>query len=747
MEKKKTAYYAHSKENEPPENWQLLETHLRNTAQRAAEFARPFHGDEWAHLAGLWHDLGKYNPAFQKKLYDAHGIEAHIETTPGRVIHSEAGAHLATLNGWTGTDRLLAWLIMGHHAGLADYASDQTASAALEPRMRDPERSKTILENVPPDLLNQTRPAQPPPVGADPAFFIRMLFSCVVDADFLDTEAFMTPKNAKMRAKHPSLSDLKPCFDQFIAEKCKNAPKTPVNQVRKEVLEHCLAAANAKSSVSSLTVPTGGGKTLSSLAFALHHAIQHGKDRIIYVIPYTSIIEQTANVFRTIPGFENAVLEHHSNTVDDDKSTETSRSRLAAENWDAPIIVTTSVQFFESLFAAKTSRCRKLHNMVNSVIIFDEAQCLPPEFLRPCTFAIRELFRHYGVTPLLCTATQPVLTQTKQFDFHFSEGFDDVHEIIPDPVALADRLKRVEIELFPDFPTKTTLEDLKNAISAEITSVLCILNRKNDARDLAKALPDEKTVHLSTNMCAKHRFAALEAIKSRLKAENDPIFVISTSLVEAGVDLDFPIVYRALAGLDSIAQAAGRCNREGKRPQNGKTVVFLPENQPNYVKQPAQIATEALSGDLSALFSPKTIENYFKTRFWQLGTDALDQHGILQLLSSRMTYYFRTAAREFRLIRDEWTLPVIAPYDDAQRIIDEMLESPFIPSRIFLRRLQPYTINIPRFTHQTLQGNDGIHPVPEMPGLFTLNPVYYHEKYGFIPPDDIGGADPELTII
>lgn len=248
-------------------------------------------------------------------------------------------------------------------------------------------------------------------------------------------------------------------------------------------------------------------------------------------------------------------------------------------------------------------------------------------------------------------------------------------------------------------------------------------------------------------MCAKHRFSILESIKSRLGTEKEPIYVISTSLVEAGVDLDFPVVYRALAGLDSIAQAAGRCNREGKMPQNGKTVVFLPENQPNYAKQPAQIALEALSGDLSALFSPETMKKYFKTRFWQLGTNALDKHSIMTLLSGRMDYHFRTAASEFRLIHDEWTLPVIAPYGDAQTICDQMLDSPFIPTRHFLRRLQPYTINIPRFTHQTLQGNGGIHPVADLPALFTLNPIYYDEKYGFIPPDEIGDTDPEKCLL
>jgi CRISPR-associated endonuclease/helicase Cas3 len=526
----------------------------------------------------------------------------------------------------------------------------------------------------------------------------------------------------------------------------KKVPKSPVNQLRKDVLDACRAAGSQKPTVFSLTVPTGGGKTLASLAFALEHAVKYNKQRIIYVIPFTSIIEQTAAVFRAVPGFENAVLEHHSNMENTGEDKETRRSRLACENWDAPLIVTTSVHFFESLYAAKTSRCRKLHNIANSVVIFDEAQCLPPEYLRPCVFAIRELQRHYKVTPLLCTATQPVLTQTKNFDFDFREGFESVSEIIADPESLARHLKRVEFEFLGDFSIPTDLETLKNAILEEKRAVLCILNRKEDARTLARSLPEAQTLHLSTNMCAKHRFSVLKSIKTRLRTDTDPFFVISTSLVEAGVDLDFPVVYRALAGLDSIAQAAGRCNREGKMPEKGRVVVFLPENQPNYVKQAAQIAREALKTENSDLLSPKIIKNYFKTRFWQLGSENLDKKGILNRLSGPLNYSFRSAAEDFKLIGDDWTRPLIAPDPEAQAIIDRMLSAPDIPARFFIRQLQPYIINIPHFEYDRLAARDYIHMLPEMPELCTLNPVLYDEKYGFIPESEAGQADPELYI-
>ena len=296
--------------------------------------------------------------------------------------------------------------------------------------MRETLRSAAVLDNVPDSILSQKAPSQKFPGGADPAFFIRMLFSCVVDADFLDTEAFMNSGKASLRNQSsPELSELLKHFDAFMDQLCTEAEPSPVNKIRAEVLAQCRDAADKEPTVYSLSVPTGGGKTLASMAFALRHAVKHkiknGKSRIIYVIPYTSIIEQTAEIFRKIPGFENAVVEHHSNLAETDENNETVRNRLAAENWDAPIIVTTSVQFFESLYACRTSRCRKLHNLVNSVVIFDEAQCLPPEYLRPSIYAIRELYRHYRVTPVLCTATQPVLTKTEAFDFRFREGFEE----------------------------------------------------------------------------------------------------------------------------------------------------------------------------------------------------------------------------------------------------------------------------------------------------------------------------------
>ncbi len=749
-------YFAHSLKNQPPGKWQPLEEHLKNVAEMAAEFARPFGGDEWARLAGLWHDLGKYSHDFQAKIYAENGFESHLETRPGKVIHSEAGGHLASLKGWKGFDRVFSWLIMGHHAGLTDFESDEIGARALKPKMYDPSKSETILKNVPSAIADQQKPHQKFPAGADPAFFIRMLFSCVVDADFLDTEAFMNRGISELRNQdYPEFIDLLKYFDVYMDQLCARAELSEINQIRADVLSQCRTAAELEPAVYSLCVPTGGGKTLASLAFALRHAVKHkimhGNSRIIYVIPYTSIIEQTADVFRRIPGFEQAVVEHHSYLAEPDEDRETVRNRLAAENWDAPLIVTTAVQFFESLYACRTSRCRKLHNIANSVVIFDEAQCLPPEYLRPAVYAIRELYRHYRVTPVLCTATQPVLTRTESFDFQFREGFDKVTEIVKNPEGLADKLKRVEIVLHQDELTTISLPDIAAALQSEGQAVLCIVNRKDDARQLARLLPAEQTVHLSTNMCAEHRARALGNIRERLVRAVTPFFVISTSLVEAGVDLDFPVVYRALAGLDSIAQAAGRCNREGKLEKNGKktpgkTVIFVPEQQPGYVRQSAGIAREFLLPEtLQGLLAPGNYERYFRQRFWQLGQDALDEKQIMALFSERMNYYFRTAAGRFRLIDDDWQESVIVSYGDAVQLLGRLTIEPW-KQKSLLRQLGRYSISIPRHLFGRLAAGEYIRE-SGYPGLFMLDRVLYDDRYGFIPPEEASTADPEIFFV
>ncbi|MEE9493344.1 MAG: CRISPR-associated helicase Cas3', partial [Gammaproteobacteria bacterium] len=617
---KNNSFIAHVRfdgEGNPVEHW--LEDHLCNVANISAKYASVFGSEDWVELAGRWHDLGKYSADFQEYIRDQSGYErenAHVETTnmKGRVNHSSAGAlyALEQFKKEMGTDiagRIIAYLIAGHHAGLADWSSE-SGQSSLQYRMQDTDLLLDALRGNPPDsvtgfkLPTSTFLKQ----GADPSFWIRMLFSCLVDADFLDTESFMSPEKTENRKQDVPLETLNQALDQHLAKFSEKEPEG-INIYRKQILDNCQNSAKERSGLFSLTVPTGGGKTLSSLSFALRHAIEHKKDRIIYVIPYTSIIEQTSDVLKSIfKDFPNAVLEHHSNL---DPEKETSYSRLASQNWDAPIIVTTAVQYFESLYAARTSRVRKLHNIVNSVVILDEAQMLPPDYLMPVLKVIKELSAYYDVSHVLCTATQPALE--KRTDFNF-DGFDEesVKEIIENPDELTEVFKRVGIVSLGD-----KIEEWEQLVKQlmEHESFLCIVDRRSDAQELYELLPTG-TLHLSGLMCGQHRSDVIEQIKAKLR-RNESVRVVSTQLIEAGVDVDFPVVFRAMAGLDSIAQAAGRCNREGKLKKGFVTIFNPPKPAPaGYLRMAAELGQILLSRPELDPLSNKSFKEFFKKLYW-----------------------------------------------------------------------------------------------------------------------------------
>ncbi|MDA8412720.1 MAG: CRISPR-associated endonuclease Cas3'' [Desulfobacteraceae bacterium] len=505
-----------------------MEEHLRGTAELAARFAAQFGCAEWGWLAGLWHDLGKHSDEFQH----------YIREGGAKTDHSSAGAiHAVGQHGTFG--RVAAYLIAGHHTGLPDWLSDSEPGASLAQRLTKVELLERLESlTIPSELLSQERPAErpkPPATELAASLWIRMLFSCLVDADFLDTEEFFDSTQTNQRGGFASIGNLTPFFEKFMADKLAAASVTPVNQLRSEVLRQCTHKASLSPGFFSLTVPTGGGKTLSSMAFAINHASAHDKRRIIYVIPYTSIIEQTADQFRQI--FADDVVEHHSNVAQQDKDEESGRLRLAAENWDAPIIVTTSVQFFESLFASRTSRCRKLHNIVNSVVILDEAQLLPPDFLNPILEALKELQKNYGITVVFCTATQPALGPHQSTGFDF-KGVPGIVEIMDDPPGLNASLKRTTIRIMGDL-APVSWDELAEEIKQH-NSALCIVNRRDDARTLWEKMP-KGTLHLSALMCGAHRAQKIAEIKERLHS-GKTTRVISTQLVEAGVDVDFPVV-------------------------------------------------------------------------------------------------------------------------------------------------------------------------------------------------------------
>jgi len=703
----------------------FLDEHLLAVAELAARFASAFNSQDWARLSGMWHDLGKFREKFQKYIKSVSGYdaEAHIEGAPGRVDHSTVGAiHAIEKMGPQG--RILAYLIAGHHAGLPDWDGEPSA---LFQRLRSGETKgylqEALLAEPSAEILEQPRPASLPPQGSL-ALWIRMLFSCLTDADFLDTEAFMDGRKNASRSGYPSLLELKSAFDQSMASK---GGDSKVNRIRAEVLRQCREKAALPSGLFSLTVPTGGGKTLSSMAFALNHAVHHGKGRVIYVIPYTSILEQTAEIFRGIFGDEN-VIEHHSN-LDPDK--EDSRSRLATENWDAPIVVTTNVQFFESLFASRTSRCRKLHNIVNSVVVLDEAQLLPPEFLAPILHVMQDLAHNYKVSFVLSTATQPAFSPRPKF-----AGLKDVSELMDDPEQLYIDLKRVEAELPPDFNAPRTWESIADELQ-QYKSVLCIVNSRKNCRELHALMPKD-TIHLSALMCGQHRSQVIADIKLRLK-DGIPTSVISTQLVEAGVDMDFPVVYRALAGLDAVAQAAGRCNREGALPGMGKVVVFVPPKPaaPGLLRKAQDAGREIMKLAKDNNGEPLTrerFEAYFCQYYERL--NSLDKEDIIGLLDMHnqaearsAKFNFRTAAEKFRLIDEEGQTAVIVRYGESDGLIAALEASQNMEPhqrRGILRRLQRYTVNIREYECKELVNSADIEEI--FSGVFVQKTSGLYDK-------------------
>ena len=685
-------WYAHSVPDASQEAWQTLPQHLQAVAKRAEEFADAFGARPWGYAAGLLHDTGKYKEAFQRRL--AGGAE--------RADHSTAGAKLAMeLSPQAG--KILAYAIAGHHAGLADGKSND--ESCLTKRLKRVE--------IPPDVPDGLRAVEVPGkmpfvqslgrTGFQWAFFIRMLYSCLVDADFLDTEAFLNKGQSELRGEYPAVAELRDRLQAHLAKFAAKPVPSPVDPWRAKVLGWCLEAAEEKPGLFSLTVPTGGGKTLSSLAFALNHAATNHLDRVIYVIPYTSIIEQNADVFREALGAE-VVVEHHSNfdpwRKKDNGGDEAEpagdetlarRMELAYENWDARLVVTTSVQFFESLFASRSSKCRKLHNIAKSVVILDEAQMLPPAVLRPCIEAIRELHERYGTTVVLCTATQPALTKTVEFPF----GLEEPRKIVldEDERELFSALRRTRVEHLGRLTDAQLLERLSGH-----EQVLCVVNTRRHARLLRRGLGEADGVfHLSAAMCPAHRTKKLKAIREALRAGR-PCRVASTQLVECGVDVSFPVVYRAEAGVDSVAQASGRCNREGELPEGGVVYVFEPAEVPLPPGAMSRVA-EVASGIMRRfpdVLSPEAVEAYFRELYWLAGPDRLDAKGIFQSLNAmgpRADIPFRTVAELFRFIESVYR-PVIIPWDtDGEEIVQGLRHAEHVGR--LARRAQRYTVQIP----------------------------------------------------
>lgn len=732
----KKEYFAHSLEGKNPAEWQRLDVHLKNVANLAKQFAESFGSGDWAYLAGLWHDIGKFLPEWQEYIHQQKSSRPNHSTVGAILSFKQYKQHPLA--------RVLGYIIAGHHAGLPDWLPDAAGGdlvSRLYENSLDRKLNTNELDKVKKELL--TEPYINVPIAKisplniktseDMArkqehfhLWIRMLFSCLKDADCLDTENFVKPDKSALRGNDISIGDLKKQFDGFMDKK-RNL-STPINKQRDDILNICRKKAQLPSGFFSLTVPTGGGKTLSSMAFALEHAFKYRKSRIIMAIPYTSIIEQTAKVYKYGTDYEeeikkaiennnmlfgeDVVLEHHSN-IDPDK--ENDKSKLASENWDAPIIVTTNVQLFESLFASRTSSCRKLHNIINSVIILDEAQMLPPEYLKPILSVLRGLVEHFGVTVLICTATQPVLCGKIGSGQSVFEGLSNVIEIVDNSERYVKAFKRVEIVL-PNLDVCMEWEDVAKQL-IQYEQVLCVVNMRQDCRILHSLMPQD-TIHLSANMCGEERSETISLIKQKLK-KSEPVRVISTQLVEAGVDIDFPVVYRALAGLDSIAQAAGRCNREGTlnaKGQMGKFVIFQPPKPSpvGLLRKGEDSAKTILRSNTLQELQPSLFMEYFK-QFYASVND-FDKPKFQERLvqeSNDFKFQFRTFAQEFQLINNIAQQSIIVWYKGKEinsvDLIEDLRKKG--PERWIIRRLQRFIVNIPISLFYKLRDGDYIEEI------------------------------------
>lgn len=685
---------------------QTVHSHLQGTARRCRGFASDFAMGDLGELTGLLHDIGKYSDAFQRRLQGG-----------PKVDHSTAGAYEC----FRQNQPLAAMAVAGHHGGLPDLGTrdDRADQSTFLGRMNRAKEGK--LEDYDVWRNEVTAPLLPPQLSRDPLsdmFFTRMLYSCLVDADFLDTEQFVLGETDRGGG-----SDMD-ALERSLQEHIENwfPPKGELNQQRCAILRECLAQANTqKPGLFTLTVPTGGGKTVASLAFALRHAKAYGMQRIVYVIPYTSIIEQTAEEFRKILGLEN-VLEHHSGvTYDTSRDEETNRENLrllrATENWDMPVVVTTAVQFFESLYANRPSKCRKLHNLARSVIIFDEAQMLPLPYLRPCVSAIAQLVEHYDVSAVLCTATQPVLEKLLQ---EFLPERQTV-ELCPQRLAAHPVFRRTTFRR----AGRLTWGELADMLNAQ-TQILCIVNSRKNAQEVYSRLEKSGSFHLSTLMVPAHRKKTLEEIRRRLRA-GLPCRVVSTSLIEAGVDVDFPSVFREEAGLDSILQAAGRCNREGRRSASDSMVtIFQAETAPPPLFGRAIGAAQSAMDSFDDYSFPESIHHYFTELLELSGRAAQDQKGILRKIESG-GFPFRTVAEEFHLIENN-TQTVYVPLDEGKELVERLRKGEV--SRTLFRALGQYGVSVYDRHYQALLAAGAIEPLPDGESAILADLRLYSEGTG-----------------
>jgi len=691
---------------------QRLVDHLINVANMTAFFASKFSSEELGYTIGLMHDIGKYSNTFQRR----------IRGTNEKVDHSTAGLQLAFKEFQKHIAYILGFCISGHHGGLPDtgtkidYKDNPTLHGRLKKDLEDYgyykneiQIPKTISLNAIQNILQNSDSKD-----LSLSFYIRMLFSCLVDADFLDTEKFMKP-DVDREVRY----DFELMWKQLQShlEKLKDK-KGLINEKRREILNKALEFADEDRGLFRLTVPTGGGKTLTSMAFAIKHLLKNKMDRIIYIIPYTSIIEQTGKVFREIFGSD-YILEHHYNfnfeeKEDGELTDQMQKFKLATENWDFPIIITTNEQFFESLFSNRTSRCRKLHNICNSVLIFDEVQMFPYEFLKPMLSSIKELVSHYSCTALFSSATQP--------SFESVIRKLDIIDIIDNPMELNEIFRRTKINYLGNISDKDLVERIRKHKQA-----LVIVNTRKRANSLKELLNDKDLYCLSTLMTPNDREIAIKNIKDCLEKGKDCL-VVSTQIIEAGVDIDFPVVYREITGIDSIVQAAGRCNREGKK-SNGDVYVFCFEDykpiKSSLINQGVSLGKMFIN-KYEDVLNLKAINEYFNHIFSFQNLDFQDILDCFKVDNGVIDFKYKTASDKFRLIDDD-KKPVVIPNDENRKLLESLPYLNNYPN--LFRKLQTDTVMLYNFEFNKLFQDRKIKPIIE--NIYVLTDyLLYDSKSG-----------------
>lgn len=709
--------FAHSLPESPVSDWHPLEAHLFAVGSCTNDICALFDAGNLGEVIGRWHDFGKYAPDFQA--YLRAGLDASGETLPGRVDHSSAGAILAQQRLERTEGLIAAFAIAGHHAGLADLQDLKDRLVQKAARL-----DAAHAGRIAPAVLAVPLAKLPTWVkGWESGEFItRVLFSALIDADRTDTEAFCDPERAAARASAlPTLAVLRDALVAAQRHLSAEAPPTVVNAVRATILADCVDAAPRAPGIFALAAPTGAGKTLAAMRFALEHAVAHGLHRIVVAIPYTSIIEQTAAVYRTIFG-RDAVIEHHS-AIEPDKDTDA--NRRACENWDAPIIVTTNVQLFEAMFTHRTTRARKLHALVRSVIVLDEAQTIPVDFLEPILGGLRELVEHYGSSLVIATATQPALAGRLKLP---------VVEIIRDSAQHFAALDRVDIRIPESLSTPTSNAQLAEQLKSEDQG-LVITHLRADARDLAERLPD--AIHLSASMCAAHRTVVLRRVRALL-ADGRPCRVVATQLMEAGVDVDFPSVRRVLGPLDAMAQAIGRCNREGRLRDahgnlcRGRFEVFVAESRPPQGQRIAVNVTRTILElhGARALSDPAIFPDYFQRLYTNAQTDA--KH----IQRDRKSYKYRTVGERFEIIAGGRTMPIVVPYADAAAAVERLRGTLAAGrgERAALRGLQRYVVAVPSRVHAQLDAAGDLERVGDAIDVLRAEAIAarYDDRLGLV---------------